>query len=210
MKLTLIAYALTLPGILLLGWLKPVAQSGYNRMAAVPTAVPDTTQHLVGKVLAAPYQVLRSPVGGRVVRTYFNEGQTMPSKALLLKLVVGAGSSAQAVFVTAPAAGDLSRIKVSEGQYVAAGAPYARLTSRAPVRVRVSAVEAAHLRLGDSLRVLTGPVGLVRHTTPLTALIPDSARGTVVLVLGHLGWPPGTAVQVVLVPLSPHLPLTAY
>ncbi len=211
MKLALIASALALPGLLVLGWLRPVARSGHNPAAARPAAGLATARQLPGTVLAAPYRVLRSPVAGRVVRTYFNEGQTVPASALLLKLAVGAGAAPQTVFATAPAAGDLSRTQVSEGQYLATGAPYARLTPRGPVRVRVLATGAARLRLGDSLRVLTGPVGLVGHTTPLTALVPDSTLSTVVLVLGHLGWPPGTAVRLVLAPGSAQRPaITRY
>lgn len=88
------------------------------------------------------------------------------------------------------------------GQYLAAGTPYARLTPRGPVRIRMAAA-AARLRSGDSLRITSGPVGLTGIVTPLTALLPGPDSGTVVLVLGRVGWPPGTAVEVVVAPLQP-------
>ncbi|WP_354586216.1 HlyD family efflux transporter periplasmic adaptor subunit [Hymenobacter sp. UYCo722] len=136
------------------------------------------------------------------MKTYYNEGQTVPAGAPLLKLAVGTGASPRTVFALAPAAGDVTQAQARVGQYLSAGTPYARLTPRGPVRVRVAATDAVRLRPGDSLHVQRGPMGLIGHTTPLTALFPDVATGTVVLVLGRLGWPPGTAVRVVIMPLS--------
>lgn len=199
MKRALLATVVALPGIVLLGWHKPFTRLDKGTEAAAQMPAYAAGQ-LAGTVLVAPYQVLRSPVGGRVVRTYFSEGQAMSAGAPLLKLTVGAGAG-RPVFATAPAAGDLTRTRVRVGEYLPAGTPYARLTPRGPVRVRVAAVDAARLHPGDSLRVLRGPVGLIGHTTPLTALSPDSAAGTVVLELARLGWPPGTAARVVLLPV---------
>lgn len=201
MKRALLVTVAALPGLLLLGreQLRPGSDSGSTAALQTPPAGPT----LGGTVLAAPYQVLRMPVGGRVVRRYFNEGQAVKTGAVLLKLTVGAGPSARPAFVSAPVAGDVTDVRGSAGEYLAAGTPYGRLTPRGPVRVRVAAADAARLHPGDSLRVLTGPVGLVGAVSPLTALLPDSAATTAVLVLGRLGWPPGTAVEVVLAPLRP-------
>jgi hypothetical protein len=205
MKFSLIITALALPGLLLVGREQPRSQPSGVPTAAVRKPALPAGQQLAGTVLAAPYQLVKTPVGGRVVRMYFSEGQAVPAGALLLKLAVGAGSSTRTVFALAPAAGDLTQARVGDGEYVTAGTPYARLTSRGPVRIRVAASAAAGLHPGDSLRVLTGPVGLLGRTTLLTSLSPDVSTGTVVLVLGHLGWPPGTAVRVVLLCLSPRM-----
>ena len=136
-----------------------------------------------------------------MVRVYFNEGQAVRTGAPLLKLTVGRGPAPRTVFALAPVAGDLRNATVNPGHYLATGMPYARLTPRGPVRVRVARADAARLQLGDSLKVLRGPVGLVGLVTPLTALRPGPTGETVMLVLGRLGWPPGTTVQVVLTPL---------
>ena len=198
MKLTSIIAALALPGLFLVGREQPSSTARNPPMATVPEAARFAGAQLAGTVLAAPARLLRAPVGGRVTRTYFSEGQTVPAGAPLLKLALGASPSAKTAFATAPVAGDLTQAQVSNGQYVAAGTPYARLTSRGPVRVRVAATDAAQLHPGDSVHVLVGPVGLVGVVTPLTAVLPDSATNTAVLVLGRVGWPPGTAVEVVL------------
>ncbi|WP_375417177.1 hypothetical protein [uncultured Hymenobacter sp.] len=155
---------------------------------------------MAGTVLASPYQVVRTLAGGRVVRVYFTAGQAVPAGAPLLKLTVGGGQATRTVFASAPVAGDMSNVTVSLGHYLAAGTAYARLTPRGPVRVLVASADAARLQPGDSLEVLVGPLGLVGAITPLTALLPGSAGEPVVLVLGRLGWPPGTTVQVVLAP----------
>ncbi|OGX82120.1 hypothetical protein [Hymenobacter coccineus] len=187
MKFSLIITALALPGLLLVGRERPRSTPGGGPTAAVRKPALPAGEQLAGTVLAALYQLLKTPVRGRVVRTYFSAGQTVPVGAPLLKLAVGAGSSARTVFALAPAAGDLTQARVGDGEYVTAGTPYTRLTSRGPVRVRVAAGAAAGLHPGDSLRVLTGPVGLLGRTTPLASLSPDVSTGTVVLVLGHLG-----------------------
>lgn len=201
MKPAILILAFASFGVVLL--LRAAPHPEASNISVVPKRELSADSEIAGTVLAAPYQVVRTPVGGRVVRVYFNEGQAVQAGALLLKLAVGRGQAARTVFAAGPVAGNISNGKVSPGQYLAAGTPYARLTPRGPVRVRVANADAARLRPGDSLRVLTGPVGLVGVTTPLTALFPDLARQTVVLVFGRLGWPPGTAVKVVLTPIKP-------
>ena len=153
---------------------------------------------IAGTVLASSYQAVRTPVGGRVVATYFSEGQAVRAGAPLLKLLVGRGPAARTVFTSAPAAGDLSHLTARPGYYLAAGTPYARLTPHSPVQVRVASANAARLHAGDSLKVVMGPVGLVGVVTPLTSVRPGLAGEPMVLVLGRQGWPPGTTVQVVL------------
>jgi multidrug efflux pump subunit AcrA (membrane-fusion protein) len=203
MKLLLTLIATGLAGAVLLPRGAPVPGGVPPSGAAVPTRALPGRSEIVGTVLAASYQVMRTPVAGHVVQQYFSEGQTVKARALLLKLTVGSGPAHRTVFAFAPAAGDLTHVTTSAGQYVAAGAPYARLTSRGAVRVRVASTDAARLQPGDSVRVQQGPVGLVGKVTTLTTLLPDPAGKTVVLVLGRLGWPPGTTVRVVLAALRP-------
>ncbi|WP_375417158.1 hypothetical protein [uncultured Hymenobacter sp.] len=203
MKLTLLITKFALPGLLLLGQEGPHSKPASTSPVALRMPAPPTGTQLAGTVLAAPYQVVRSLVGGRVTRVYFNEGQAVKSGAVLLKLAVGAGPSSLPVFASAPVAGDLTNARVKVGQYLAAGTPYARLAPRGPVWIRMATAAAARLRSGDSLRIITGPAGLAGVVTPLTALLPGPDSSTVVLVLGQVGWPPGTAVEVVVAPLRP-------
>jgi len=208
MKRALLFTVAALPGLLLLGREEPRPTLAGAPTAAVRNPARPVGAQLAGAVLAAPFQLVRTPVGGRVVGVYFNEGQTVKTGAPLLKLTVGTGPSSRTVFVSAPVAGDLTDAQVRVGEYLTADTPYGHLTPHGPVRVRVALAEAARLRPGDSLRVLAGPVGLVGVSTSLTALVPDSATTTAVLVLGRVGWPPGTAVEVVLAPLlGPITPL---
>jgi len=203
MKLVLTLIASGLVGVVFLPRVAPAPGGAPPSGAAVPTRALPGRSEIVGMVLAAPYQVVCIPFAGRVVQQYFNEGQTVKEGAVLLKLAVGTAPARRTVFVSAPAAGDLTHATTSVGQYVAAGTPYARLTPRGAVRVRVASTDAARLQPGDSVCVQEGPVGLVGKVTPLTTLLPDPAGETVVLVLGRLGWPPGTAVRVVLAALRP-------
>jgi multidrug efflux pump subunit AcrA (membrane-fusion protein) len=200
MRLSIIGLAGAMLGIIL--WLRAAPYSTPNNLSAAvaPARARSGGLNMAGTVLVAPHQALRTPVGGRVVRRYFTDGQTVPAGAPLLKLAVGRGTAARTAFASAPEAGDLSRAPVGPGDYLAAGTPYARLTPRGPVRVQVARADAARLQPGDSLRVLVGPVGLAGVLTPVTAVLPGPAGETRVLVLGHLGWPPGTTVQVVLAP----------
>ena len=201
MKLVLTLIISGLVGMVLLTRTPPALEGVRPSVEVVPARAVPGQAEIAGLVLVAPDQVVRTSVAGRVVQQYFNEGQTVKAGALLLKLAVGSGSARRTVFMTAPAAGDLTHATTSAGQYVTAGTPYARLTPRGAVRVRVASTDAAQLQPGDSVRIKQGPVGLIGKVTPLTMLLPDPASGTVVLVLGRLGWPPGTAVRVVLAAL---------
>lgn len=186
-------------GTVLLLYAAPNTKPRIRPMAAA-RAIPHGLA-IAGTVLAAPYQTVRTPVGGQVVDVYFSDGQAVRAGAPLLKLLVGRGPATQTVFAAAPAAGDMSQVAASPGHYLAAGTPYARLTPHSPVRIRVASADAARLHPGDSLQVVMGPVGLVGVATPLTALLPGLTQDSVVLILGRQGWPPGTTVQVVLAPL---------
>lgn len=196
MKTVLMPLAFAACGLLGLGQALPHA----DQPNALPAAGRSTARSLAGTVLAAPYQVLRLPASGRVGQVYVSEGQAVKNGQVLLKLTNG---TTRPRFVVAPAAGDVTNFHAGTGDYVTAGAGYARLTPQGPVRIRVAAVAAAQLCPGDSLRVLTGPVGLAGVCTPLTAVEPDSAAATVVLVLGRQGWPPGTSTAVTLLPPQP-------
>lgn len=180
--------------------------TGPPPVAVVPvgqrTAGRPTGPALAGVVLAAPRQVLRLPWGGHVVQVYFSEDQRVQAGDLLLKLAVGTLSHARMVFVSAPATGEVRSLKVSAGDYLAAGAPYAHLTRSSPVRVQVPATAAARLCPGDSLRILTGPPGLAGKAATLTAVLPAAGASTAaVLVLSGLRWPRPDPAPVVLVPL---------
>ena len=201
MKLLLTLIATGLAGVVLLPRGGPAPGGGSASKVVVPVRTMPSRSEIAGTVLTMPYQVVRTPVAGRVIQQYFSEGQTVKMGTVLLKLAVGSGPARRTIFASAPAAGDLTHTTTSAGQYVAAGTPYAHLTSRGAVRVRVASTDAAHLQPGDSVHVQQGPVGLIGKTTPLTTLLPDPAGATVVLVLGRLGWPPGTAVRVMLIPL---------
>lgn len=159
---------------------------------------------LTGTVLPRASRVLCAPQGGHVHRVYFSAGQTMRRGDVLLKMVVGPGHTVETVFDLAPTTGEVVSLGVRSGAYLSAGAPYARLELNTRVRVQVRAAAAAHLGVGDTLRVLAGPADLRGATPVITALLrprQGAPAGTAILVFRGLNWSRPTTTDIVLTPV---------
>ena len=150
-----------------------------------------TGPFFAGRVLAAPRRELRLPRGGHVANVYVSEGQRVGRGEVLLKLTVGTGDGlAFPLFVVAPAAGEVTSLRVGVGPYLAAGTCYALLVASSPALVQVTAEAAAVLRPGDSVTVVAGPPGLAGRCSVLGPVRPGRAPSAVVLTLPNLRWPP--------------------
>ena len=118
MKLTVITLLFSGIGVLLRGAglepHRPAAAPIARRMPVTPTGSP-----LAGRVLAAPFRVLRLPVGGHVTNLHVSPGQPVRAHDLLLTLAVGDPRHPRSLFLAASAAGIITHLDPGAGAYPA-------------------------------------------------------------------------------------------